>query len=164
MLQQLKWRLKKQKTITNTKNLRRMKTMFNAVLIGSILAGAIVVLSAFTSADVAKCQAGSWVVPASANSLKNPLIGNESSTSKGKKLYKQMCAICHGDSGKGDGVAGASLNPRPANFTTVAVQSQTDGAIFWKMSEGKAPMAAYKEFLSETERWELVNYIRTLKK
>jgi len=75
-----------------------------------------------------------------------------------------MCVICHGAKGKGDGIAGVSLNPKPGNFTIERIQSQTDGAIFWKLTNGKAPMAAYKEILTETQRWELVNYIRTFKK
>jgi len=74
------------------------------------------------------------------------------------------CAICHGKKGKGDGVAGMALKPRPADFTKDVIQKQTDGAIYWKLTEGKAPMAAYKETLSEEQRWQLVNFIRSLRK
>jgi mono/diheme cytochrome c family protein len=109
-------------------------------------------------------QNSEWKAPVSANQLKNPIKGNVSATEEGKKLYKQMCAICHGNTGKGDGMAGMSLNPRPANFTTEKVQSQTDGAIYWKLTEGRSPMASYKNILKEEQRWQLVNYIRTLKK
>ena len=83
---------------------------------------------------------------------------------KGKKLYNQMCAVCHGAKGKGDGVAGAALNPKPTNFTSASVQAQTDGAIFWKITEGRSPMASYKTILKEEQRWQLVNYLRTFKK
>ena len=103
-----------------------------------------------------------WNSPPSANSLKNPYAGNANATAAGKVLFKQLCAICHGDRGKGDGLAGMSLKPRPANFTRDAVQSQTDGAIFWKMTAGRAPMASYKSVLTEQQRWQLVNYIRQL--
>jgi mono/diheme cytochrome c family protein len=61
-------------------------------------------------------------------------------------------------------MAGMSLNPRPANFATEKFQSQTDGAIYWKLSEGRPPMAGYKTMLKENQRWQLVNYLRTLKK
>lgn len=105
-----------------------------------------------------------WKAPASADKLKNPLSGNEDDLKEGKKLYKQLCAICHGDKGKGDGMAGVSLKPRPANLTSEKVQSQSDGAIFWKMTEGRAPMAAYKDLIKEDQRWQLVSFIRTLKK
>ncbi len=117
----------------------------------------------FTMSSLVKGQTA-WVAPAEADQLKNPLAGNEDATKKGKKLYAQMCSICHGDKGKGDGIAGAALKPTPANFTSEKVQDESDGAIFWKMSEGRTPMAAYKGSLKEEQRWQLVNYIRTLKK
>lgn len=106
---------------------------------------------------------GDWVAPKSADNLKNPLTGNLNATNEGKKMFKQMCSICHGDKGKGDGMAGMTLKPRPSNFTTKKVQDQSDGAIFWKLTEGRAPMASYKKTLTETQRWQLVNYIRQLK-
>ena len=105
-----------------------------------------------------------WKAPASADKLVNPVKGDAAASAEGKKIYTQMCAICHGKKGKGDGMAGMSLNPRPANFTSEKLQAQTDGAIYWKLTEGKAPMAGYKASLSDTKRWQLVNYIRTLKK
>lgn len=107
-------------------------------------------------------QNGTWTAPKSADSYKNPYTGNQKATLAGKKLYVQFCAICHGNKGKGDGMAGMALKPRPANFTKDNIQSQTDGAIYWKLTEGKAPMAAYKETLTEQQRWQLVNFIRSL--
>jgi len=109
-------------------------------------------------------QSDQWVAPASTDSYNNPYKGSDKATKAGKKLYAQMCAICHGNKGKGDGMAGISLKPRPANFTKDIVQKQTDGAIFWKLSEGKAPMASYKNTLSEEQRWQLINYLRTFDK
>lgn len=103
-----------------------------------------------------------WKAPNEANTIKNPIKGNISETEAGKKLFNQLCVICHGSKGKGDGMAGISLYPRPSNLTTEKVQKQTDGALFWKISEGKAPMATYKNVLKEEQRWQLVNYIRTL--
>ncbi|MBD80965.1 MAG: cytochrome c class I [Crocinitomicaceae bacterium] len=109
-------------------------------------------------------QNGEWKAPASADKITNPFIGNTTATVEGKKLYKQMCTVCHGNTGKGDGMGGMSLNPRPSNFTTEKFQSQTDGAIYWKLTEGRAPMASYRNILEEEQRWQLVNYMRTLKK
>lgn len=106
---------------------------------------------------------GEWQAPPEADNLTNPLKDNASATESGKKIYQQMCAICHGNKGKGDGVAGMGLNPRPTDLTK-QVQDQTDGAIYWKVTEGRSPMASYKEILNEEQRWQLVNYIRTLKK
>jgi len=72
------------------------------------------------------------------------------------------CVPCHGNKGKGDGVAAAALKPKPADHSSQKVQSQTDGAIFYKITTGRLPMAPYKDILNTTQRWQLVNYIRTL--
>ena len=117
-----------------------------------------------TSQNKSFGQSGNWKAPASADNIKNPYAGNEKAVIAGEELYKQFCAICHGKRGKGDGVAGMALNPRPSNFTKDIVQKQSDGAIYWKMTEGKAPMAGYKGTLTEEQRWQLVNYIRSLDK
>ena len=102
-----------------------------------------------------------WKAPEEASAMKNPLVNDMSSLKKGEKIYKSLCAGCHGETGKGDVPAMQSLNPKPTDFTTDAFQSQPDGAIFWKLSEGKGMMAAYKNMLSEEDRWAVVNYLRT---
>lgn len=104
-----------------------------------------------------------WKAPPEADKLKNPLAGQQEAIKGGKKIFATMCAICHGEKGKGDGVAGAALNPKPTNLTTSEFHAQSDGAIFWKITEGRAPMASYKATLSEEKRWQLVSYLRTLK-
>ena len=105
-----------------------------------------------------------WVAPPSADKIVNPLKNDTNAAVSGKKLYKVLCIVCHGAKGKGDGVGGGGLTPRPTNLTTSEFQSQTDGAIYWKIAEGRAPMASYKTLIPENKRWEIINYIRTLKK
>lgn len=107
-------------------------------------------------------QRADWKAPPEADTLKNPVKGSAEATLAGKELYNRMCVICHGNKGKGDGAAGAALNPRPSNLTTTNVQQQTDGAIYWKITEGRAPMASYKSSLTEEQRWQLVNYMRQI--
>jgi mono/diheme cytochrome c family protein len=109
-------------------------------------------------------QSNPWIAPKEADQLKNPFLGNTNLLVEAKTLYTGNCGPCHGDKGKGDGAAAAGLNPKPADHTSASVQSQTDGAIFWKLSEGRAPMPGYKKIFSEQQRWGLVNYIRTLAK
>ncbi len=105
-----------------------------------------------------------WVAPKSADNLKNPYEGSSDAIKAGKKLYKQNCAICHGNKGFGDGLAGMSLKPKPSNLTTATFNKQTDGAIFWKLTEGKSPMPSYKTTFSEKQRWQVVNYLKSIKK
>ena len=103
-----------------------------------------------------------WEAPSSADEIPNPLAGIEKATNNGGKIFNQYCATCHGSKGKGNGPTSGTLNRKPANLTSVKVQSQTDGDIFWKISNGRGNMAAYKSILSKRQRWELVDYIRFL--
>jgi mono/diheme cytochrome c family protein len=126
----------------------------------AILTGILLLLSA---GRVNK-KIDDWKAPPEADKLMNPVKGNAAASDAGKRLYVQFCVVCHGDKGKGDGIAGISLNPKPANHAGQKVQAQTDGAIFWKVTTGRPPMASYKGSLTETQRWQLVNYIRELGK
>jgi len=122
-------------------------------------AAAAAVLAAAAGVTVTWAQ-GEWAAPAAAKAVKNPVKG----VGNAKKSVATNCVSCHGASGKGDGVAAAALPPpKPADWTGDKVQKQSDGEIFWKITNGRGAMPPWKH-LPEKERWEMVNYIRTLKK
>jgi len=100
-----------------------------------------------------------WKAPVAAKTLKNPAKG----IGDAKNVIAINCAACHGAGGRGDGVASAALQPKPMDWSSPAVQSDTDGELFWKITNGRGAMPAWTQ-LPETERWQIVNYIRTLKK
>lgn len=102
---------------------------------------------------------GPWTAPPDAKGLKNPTNGPGTAP----KSVAVNCAVCHGAGGKGDGPQAAALPTKPADWTSEAVQKQTDGELFWKISTGRGPMPPWKQ-LPEKERWEMVTYIRTLKR
>ncbi len=102
---------------------------------------------------------GEWKAPADAKNMKNP----EKGTDAGKKSVETNCSSCHGPQGKGDGPAAAALTPKPANWQSDKVKKESDGEIFWKITNGRGPMPPWKH-LPEKERWQIVNYIRTLQK
>ena len=102
--------------------------------------------------------------PPSADAIVNPLKGNAEATLEGKKIYMMYCVTCHGSKGKGDGIAAPGLSKPPADHTSDFVQKQTDGALFWIITEGNNPMPTYKTTLTETQRWQVVNFVRTLAK
>jgi len=109
---------------------------------------------------VAAAAAQDWKAPASAKATKNP-VEKAAGLKAGKSLFDTNCAMCHGNAGKGDGPAGAALNPKPRDLASKAVQAQTDGELFWKISEGRGAMPTWKSS-PEKDRWSLVRYIRSL--
>lgn len=137
--------------------MRRIQIRLKGIVVFGVMCFLVFSIMAFNLAEP-------WKAPATAKSLTNPLKNNPKATDEGKKLYTNMCVVCHGNKGRGDGIAGMTLKPRPTNLTQAFVQDQVDGEIFWKITEGRAPMASYKELLTEEQRWQLVNYIRVLKK
>ena len=103
-----------------------------------------------------------WVAPDDAKKVQNPVKPAPDGLASAAHLYKLNCAGCHGVKGDGKGPAAAGLERQPANFTDAKFMAErTDGDLFWKISTGRPPMPTWQT-LSETQRWELVNYLRTL--
>lgn len=105
-----------------------------------------------------------WIVPAKDKNRVNPLASDAGSISEGKALFQKHCASCHGKTGAGDGTKAAQLNTPLSSFRLSSFQSQTDGALFYKIREGRDDMPAYrKKIPDEEEIWSVVNFLRTLK-
>ena len=119
------------------------------------------ILNAFTSVNTPDSK---WMAPASANGKKNPVATSAASIEAGKKIYSKECASCHGKKGFGDGPKASDLSKEPHNLSTKEFQSQSDGAIFWKITKGNKPMPTFATAYTDEERWNVVNYLRTLGK
>ena len=104
-----------------------------------------------------------WQPPKSADSLVNPMGGSVAGPAA-KKIFEAQCMPCHGKKGKGDGPVGLSLDPRPYNLTLKKVGEETDGALFWRITNGHLTMPTFKTKLTAMERWQVVSYIRLLQK
>jgi cytochrome c553 len=93
----------------------------------------------------------------------NPVAADSASILRGSELYSSNCANCHGIEGKGDGTMAMTLEPKPTNLHEHHVQEETDGSLFYMISEGVegTSMAAFKASLLDEERWHIVNYLRT---
>jgi mono/diheme cytochrome c family protein len=96
-----------------------------------------------------------------ANAVPNPIAADEASIARGQAIYTKACASCHGPEGKGDGKSAKILAKKPADLNLHAPH-HTDGDLFWKITEGKKPMPAFKKDLKENQRWDVVNYLRQL--
>ena len=102
-----------------------------------------------------------WVVPEEAKARKNPLQPSEAALKSARALYGENCANCHGDGGKGDGSEAMRYDPKPADFTDgLHMNTVTDGALFYQISQGRKPMPAFKRRMTEDQRWELVLLVR----
>ena len=102
-----------------------------------------------------------WKVPDRAAAQANPVPADDQSLQAGKKLYARECLDCHGGSGRGDGPGARDLEAPMPDLTRPKMWQQSDGAIFYKITEGREPMPSSQE-LSDQQRWHLVNYVRTL--
>ena len=99
----------------------------------------------------------------------NPVPADAVSVERGRVLYSVTCTQCHGANADGNGVIAGSLVFPPANLTSDVVQNKADGALFLTISNGiqgtggQIHMPALNENLSVRDRWDVVNYLRTVK-
>lgn len=132
-------------------------------IVGTVLTVAVVASALVVGAGATLASAqDTWkeCEDAKAKAMKNPQSGAPS-VAAGKKSAETNCVTCHGPGGKGDGPAAAALNPKPADWTGAKVKADSDGTLFCKVSNGRGPMPPWKH-LPDKERWDLVNYIRSL--
>lgn len=116
------------------------------------------------SAGAGDSTTDKWFSSPASAAKKNPIASTSESIAAGQKIYSKTCAMCHGKSGDADGPAVIELNIHPAKLSDPKLGTESDGSLFWKITTGKKPMPAYGKRISETDRWNLVNYIRTLSK
>jgi len=80
-----------------------------------------------------------------------------------KASYEIYCDGCHGPAGDGKGPIALKFSVPAINIGAPSVQAQTDGELFWKISNGKGAMPAWKSLLSDEDRWRLVAFVRTFR-
>lgn len=113
-----------------------------------------------------------------AGAPENPVPADEVSIARGAELYAIHCQMCHGENGQGTGTVAAFLIKRkPADLTSDVVQNKSDGSLFLAITNGifnpdnslfpdvefSGQMPPLNENLTVRERWDVVNFIRTLK-
>jgi mono/diheme cytochrome c family protein len=136
----------------NTKNKRIVARMLFALLLAGIAFGVSHVLT----------ERREWAIPPEAKAMKNPLTASEAAVEAARLIYRENCAQCHGYTGKGDGWEAKSHGTPPADFTEPGrIAAQSDGELFYKISRGKRPMPAFRNRLTEEQRWELVLLVRS---
>lgn len=111
-----------------------------------------------------------WNIPADADKTKNPVAPTEESIAKGKELYmtrKGNCVFCHGETGAGNEANLPKLRRKPADLSDAnRIPKLSDGELYWKITKGiQGIMPSYDDpRLTAEERWNVVNFVRTLAK
>lgn len=106
-------------------------------------------------------------IPEEYAGLTNPVPATTESLARGEALYTANCASCHGERGLGNGPAAEGLDPAPAPIAHTA-QMVSDAYLFYRITEGggdapfNSAMPAFEDSLSERERWDVINYVRSL--
>ena len=93
-----------------------------------------------------------------------PIAADANSLQRGQILFSMHCALCHNQTGDGTGPVGGFFNPKPADLTSSAVQQLSDNQIFVVITNGFGVMPSIHEDLTPSERWDVVNWVRTLKR
>lgn len=97
------------------------------------------------------------------SALVSPIAPTEAAIATGRATYAERCLPCHGERARGDGPLAAALDPRPADLV-LHVPQHTDGELFYFISRGipGTAMPAWRDVLTETQRWELLAYLRAV--
>ena len=92
----------------------------------------------------------------------NPVPADERSLRNGKQQFQINCVVCHGALGAGDGpVTRFGFPPLAIGAGSRAAGQLSDGYLFGIIRNGRGLMPPYNR-LEEQERWDLINYLRTL--
>lgn len=95
--------------------------------------------------------------------LENPFFpATSESIANGELLYAMNCLVCHGANGAGDGPVGLKMTEKaPVDLSDAYTQDQADGQIFYTLTRGRGLMPFYRDALSQQERWDVINYLRS---
>jgi mono/diheme cytochrome c family protein len=132
------------------------KNRFHLVTILALLA----ILVAGTAGGI--YWAMNWSASARARKLVNPVPPTRRDIAAGMQIYRNLCQKCHGANGDGKGEKAAELFVAPRDFSDAhEMRAWTDGELFWSITKGHRPMPAFADKLTEAERWQAVDYVRT---
>jgi S-disulfanyl-L-cysteine oxidoreductase SoxD len=93
--------------------------------------------------------------------LANPVPFTRESVARGQAIFLARCAQCHGPEGHGGGPVSRFFPPAP-DLAYATVKQRSDGFIWGTISYGGKAMPPAREGLTDRDRWDLVNHVRTI--
>ncbi|HWQ31647.1 MAG TPA: cytochrome c [Blastocatellia bacterium] len=104
-----------------------------------------------------------WQAPAEYAGMRNPLAAKADAAKYGQYFYGQVCADCHGREGLGNGPLARLKGRQATNLASEMVQANTDGELFYKVSNPRLPHPKLQARLTDEQRWYIVSYLRTMR-
>lgn len=104
-------------------------------------------------------MAHGWMAPKQYSEMKNPYVQNAASISRGKEIFLDNCAACHGEDGLGLSAEEASLSKSPPDLLK-RLATHSDGDFFWKIQEGRDEMPSFKDDIDDEAIWDVINFIK----
>ncbi len=127
----------------------------NFILLGILAIAALVAIVSFVRESIEQHIA---------HNTPNPIPATPTVLATAENDYNSHCASCHGSTGDGQGDKAGELWTKPTDFRDTRLTRRTDGDFYWVISRGSWPMPAFQSKLTDAERWQLVDYIRTFTK
>ncbi len=108
---------------------------------------------------IVEVTAHGWMAPQEAAEMKNPVALETESIRRGREVYLDHCAACHGENIEGVKGEESGLDIDTPNLKQ-RLKTHSDGDFFWKINEGRGEMPSFKDELSDEQKWHIINYIR----
>lgn len=105
-------------------------------------------------------MAHGWMAPADEGKRVNPVQLDNDSMARGRIVYVNNCAVCHGETIEGTDPKESGLELATPDLKK-RLLTHTDGDFFWKIMNGRGEMPSFNDQLSDTEVWDVINYIRS---
>lgn len=126
----------------------------------SFKSNVILIASCTVFATAVFSWAHEWMAPKEAAKIQNPVAAGAESVARGKELFLDNCAYCHGDGARGMTAEEAGLKSNPPDLVK-RLSNHSDGDFFWKIQRGKREMPSFAEDLTEEEIWHIINFIKS---
>ena len=115
------------------------------------------------------CGCAEDIVDYPARTMPDGLLTDKIALDRGKSLFMDKCASCHGKPGEGRSDRASFFEPPAPDFTDAHYQRMDPAYLYWRIEVGKSVepfrrqgsvMPAWGMHLSEQQLWQIVAYLQ----